>query len=244
MKKIDILGTEVTLGGREELFFAAAELIDKGGVIATVNPAILNSAASDTELRAALRGALAIPDGVGTSIAAFMLGERTSRFPGVELGEALLEVRPVRLGIVGGREGVAEAALENLTLRHPNVIPALARDGFSHSEEEISEAISDSRTELVFLCLGSPKQELFAKWLSGRHKGVLFISLGGSADIYSGLKKRCPRALRALRLEWAYRMAREPRRLAGLADIPSFFAKIIKQGKFERKIGKKVPKGY
>jgi N-acetylglucosaminyldiphosphoundecaprenol N-acetyl-beta-D-mannosaminyltransferase len=242
MIRIDMCGAPVTLGKRSELFALASRLIGKGGIIASANPEILASASENAELSAAMNGALCIPDGVGVRIGARLFGERTDVYPGVELAEDILDVREVRLAIVGGKVGVAEKALKNLSQRHPKVDPVLALDGYSHTLSDIERQLSAADADVVFLCLGAPKQELYAKALFSKMPKTLFLCLGGSADVYSGEKKRCPKLLRRLSLEWAYRMICEPRRILRAPKIVGFFVKIVKITKKRAKIGKKSPK--
>jgi N-acetylglucosaminyldiphosphoundecaprenol N-acetyl-beta-D-mannosaminyltransferase len=242
MRNIKMCGVAVTLGKRRELFALASALIGEGGVIDSANPEILAAASENEELSRAMNEALCIPDGVGVKIGARLLGERTDVYPGVELAEDIIDTEEVRLAIVGGKIGVAEKALRKLAQKHPKAQPVLALDGYSHALADIEEQIRISRADTVFLCLGSPKQELYARELYHRIPDALFLSLGGSADVYSGEKKRCPKLLRSLRLEWLYRIAREPRRISRMPKLLGFFIKIVKNPKKSEKIGKKSPK--
>ena len=242
MRRIEMCGVRVSVGKKEELFALASGLIGKGGIISSANPEILAAASESDELSCALNESVCIPDGVGVKIGAKILGEETEVYPGVELAEDILDVKAVRLAVIGGREGIAKRALENLSLKHPQVSPVLALDGYSHTIDDMEARLCEAAAEVVFLCLGSPKQELYAMALHGKMPSTLFLCLGGSADVYSGEKKRCPRLLRRLSLEWAYRMIREPKRIMRAPKILSFFEKIVKNEKKRSKLGKKSPK--
>ena len=242
MRRIEMCGVWVTLGEKTELLTLARSLIGKGGIISSANPEILAAASKSAELSGALNSSLCIPDGVGVRIGAGIIGEKTEVYPGVELAEDILGDVPVRLAIVGGRAGIAEKALANLSQKHRKILPVLALDGYSHTLGDIEMSLCEALADVVFLCLGSPKQELYASALHAKMPRTLFLCLGGSADVYSGEKKRCPRILRRLSLEWAYRMIREPRRIMRAPLIVTFFIKIVKIKKKNAKIGKKSPK--
>jgi N-acetylglucosaminyldiphosphoundecaprenol N-acetyl-beta-D-mannosaminyltransferase len=217
-----LFGIEIAVGKREELLTRAAELIFKGGRISTVNPEIMRDSMYNPALRSALSGSLNIPDGIGIKRALSMKGIKTDVYPGVELGERLLDQAPLRLGIVGGREGVAERAMDNLLLRHPTVTAAFAECGYDIDFHSVAKKIFDTAPDIVMVCLGSPKQELFIENMSKYSDKVLFIGLGGSVDIYSEEKKRAPEAVRLVGCEWLYRMAKEPKRLCRLPKLADF----------------------
>lgn len=233
----------IAVGSKEELYSRASALIGRGGAISTVNPEILANAVREAELKSALAESLCIPDGIGVELALRRLGRKTERFPGVELGEALLEGdKCVRLGIIGGREGVAVRALEELTAKHRNVIPEFALSGYGIDKKMVGELLSNVRPDIVFVCLGSPAQEIFIKDVRRFSEKTLFIALGGSVDIYSGEKRRAPMPFRVLGLEWAWRIMLEPKRLARVPNILRFYVNLSKSSRKSGKIGKKLPK--
>lgn len=239
----NLFDINIAVGSREELYSRCTALMKNGGAISTVNPEILANAKNSLELKAALSDSLCIPDGIGVELALRRLGCKTERFPGVELGEALLEGEScVRLGIIGGRSGVAEKALEQLTLKHRNVIPEFAICGFGLDKGRVETLISKSHPDVVFVCLGSPMQELFIKEIRKFSEKTLFVALGGSVDIYSGEKRRAPRIFRAVGLEWAWRIMIEPKRLKRVPNMLRFYVNAAKMSKKSGKIGKKTPK--
>ena len=243
MQKVKIFGVDVLAGKREELFGAAAELIGIGGAISTVNPEILANSLENDELRSALCDSLCIPDGVGVEMTLRRLGDLAERFPGVELGEALLSVFAVRLGIIGGREGVAERAAKNLAEKYPSSSPVMTISGYGINNEDVIAAIREAKPDVVFVCLGSPKQEIFIKEIKDSCDGVLFVALGGAVDVYSGDKKRAPRLFRALRCEWLYRIIKEPSRIKRLPKLVRYVRESRKKYGFHKKLGKIFKKG-
>ncbi len=219
---------ELITGTREELLSTVTALIGKGGAVTTFNSEIAYDSLKNAELRVALDRSVCIPESFGIELALTLRGIRTAIFPGVELGEAVLDVVPVSLGIIGGAPGVARLALAKLSEKHKLVTPLFAMDGYSYTESAVGEVLEEEKPDLVFVCLGSPVQEVFINKIRKYSEKTLFIALGGSADIYSGLKSRAPAVFRALRLEWAYRMIREPKRLRRLPKLFLFAYKSLR----------------
>ena len=237
-----LFGINIAVGKREELLLKCVELIGKGGAISTVNPEILYDSLRNPDLHLALCESLCIPDGAGVENAIRRQGVFCERLPGVELGEEMLEKKVATLGIIGGKEGVAKAAMERLVMRHKNVIPEFAVSGYDIDCSAFEKMLSEKRPDIVFVCLGSPKQELFIKRMRCVSKKTLFVALGGSVDVYSGKKQRAPKFLRSLNCEWIYRMIREPERIKRLPKLFGFMFNIVKKEKFRVKIGKKTQK--
>jgi N-acetylglucosaminyldiphosphoundecaprenol N-acetyl-beta-D-mannosaminyltransferase len=118
----------------------------------------------------------------------------------------------------GGQPGVAERVIANLK----KTIPSLQIAGWysapymdQGTEEDVDgiRAINESGADVVWICLGCPKQELWM-WQHRRQlKAAVLLSVGMAFDIVAGTKKRAPRLLRNNGLEWLYRLMVEPRRL-------------------------------
>lgn len=238
----EIFGVRIAAGSREETIEKCASLIGKGGAISTVNPEILYDSLKNNELREALCDSLCIPDGVGVESVIRKRGIFCEKLPGVELGEELLKVKPVKLGIIGGKEGVAERALEQLVMKYGNVIPEFAICGYEIDFEKTKIMLSETDADIVFVCLGSPMQELFIKEMKPFAKKTLFVALGGSVDIYSKEKKRAPKFLRRIKCEWLYRMMSEPKRLKRFPKLIGFTLKSFENRQNRVKICKKTPK--
>ena len=242
-RNCSLFGINIAVGTKNELYGRCAGMIGRGGAISTVNPEIMSNSLKLPELREALSSSLCIPDGIGIELALRMKGCKSERFPGVDLARALLEgERCVHLGIIGGKEGIAESAMQMLVMKHRNVIPEFSVCGYGIDYGTVSNLLSEVRPDVVFVCLGSPMQELFIKRMQPSSPRTLFIALGGSADIYSGEKERAPSFICSLGLEWAWRMIREPKRLKRLPAILSFYVNLAKNHRKSVKIGKKAQK--
>jgi beta-1,4-glucosyltransferase len=161
---------------------------------------------------------LLLNDGVALDIAALL--RRGIRFPenlnGTDFTPAFLGAldRTARVYLLGGRPGVAQSAAEALT-RYPHVEVCGQMDGYSIWKDEaaVIREINAARPDVLLVALGNPRQE---EWIL-RHREALEVPLifavGALFDFLSGTAPRAPQLVRRVRLEWAYRLAHEPRRL-------------------------------
>ncbi len=217
---------------REEAARAGARLLeeDRFHYVVTPNPEFLLAAEKDPDFRRVLNGAdLALPDGIGVVYSAKIMGRPLkARVPGIEFAEdmlACLDERGGRLFLLGARPGVAEKAGENILARYPNITLCGTQDGYFRDEETVLLKVAAARPDLLFVCLGAPKQE---KWMArwGRHTGArLAIGLGGALDVFAGNVERAPESWQKLGLEWAYRLKKEPQRAGRMARLPLVLVK-------------------
>ena len=235
MQKVQILDTQITDISMEEALERAEELIisGKGGKIFTPNATMLENAKKDTEFSKILNSSsFSLCDGIGASIASFILGKgRIRRICGVEFGERLARLcaeKGYSLYLLGGETGIAERAARNLIKRYPDLKIAGTHGGFFEEEWRVVSEISLSGAQVLFVCLGSPKQEKFIYYNQKYLSDVLMLGLGGSLDIYAEKKKRAPVFFRKTGLEWAYRIAKEPQRLKKVKLI-SFICSVVSE---------------
>lgn len=232
----DIGPVSVSALGHERALERVAELLDRDGrrVVAFCNAHTVNLARRDPAFRAALAGAVVLNDGVGLDLARRLL--HGSRFPanlnGTDFTPALLEAapRPLRLFLLGSPPGVAERAAAAIAARFPRHRIAGVRDGFFDPADgrAVAEAIAATGADLVLAGMGQPRQELWAAEHAAA-TGALVMCIGAYLDFAAGAVPRAPGWARALRVEWVYRLAREPRRLAGryLLGNPRFVCGIV-----------------
>lgn len=199
-------------------------------VIFTPNPIMVQNAKSDREFLDILGSSdYNVPDGNGIILASRLLKTPIpERICGIELAESMLDLASKQeLGVFlyGGKPGIAELAGEKLTEKYPRLKISGTAHGY-HSEEEnhtIIDKINASGASLLFVCLGSPKQE---KWIHQNEKNMsgvlLFMGLGGSLDVWSGNVARAPKVMRNHGTEWVWRMAKSPKKLKDLPKLVSF----------------------
>lgn len=135
-----------------------------------------------------------------------------------------------RVFLLGGRPGVAQAAAEAIH-RFSQVYIAGHADGYSIWEDEagVIQQINRAKPDILLVALGNPLQE---EWILRNRTSLqvpLILAVGAWFDFISGHTPRAPHMLRRLRLEWAYRLMREPRRLTGryTVGILRFFSMAI-----------------
>ncbi len=170
-------------------------------------------------------------DGLALDIAAFL--RFGAFFPenlnGSDLTPAFLSQldQDARVYLLGGRPSAVEAAAKVFDDFSQLQITGYS-DGYSiwDNEAAVIEKISQAKPDILLVALGNPLQE---EWIL-RNRDTLDVSLilavGAVFDFVSGFKQRAPKVLRVMRLEWAYRLALEPRRLFGryTIGIARFFA--------------------
>lgn len=211
---------------------------DRARVVHFVHPHALNVAAGDAELRGRYARADAVlPDGVGLRLGARLLGHALPHnLNGTDLlpllcARAAAAGRP--LALVGAAPGVADACAERLRAATPGLEIPLTSHGFLDDEASaaLAQRIGALAAPVVLVGMGTPLQE---RWV-WRHLagvgGATALTVGGLFDFFSGRVPRAPMVLRELGLEWAFRLAQEPRRLARryLAGNPLFLARVVRQ---------------
>lgn len=204
--------------------------------VAWLNAHCSNVAVTDAEYRSALRRFLLLPDGVGVDLAALV--EHGRRFPdnlnGTDFVPDLLRhvTRPLKVALIGAEQGVAEraaAALARLAPQHE--ISALSHGFFAPAEEAVILArLASWRPDILLVAMGVPRQEIFIGSRIDATHCTLAFGVGALFDFQAGSIRRAPAFMRALRLEWLYRLAREPVRLwrRYLVGNPTFVFRILR----------------
>lgn len=215
---------------------------DKLKTIYTPNTEIVMAAKDDRDIRDIINdGDLVTPDGIG-----LIYGSRIKKKPlkervtGFDLSIKILEIaneKGYSLFLLGGKEGVAKAAGENIIKKYPNIKLVGYHHGYfkgshighNNHEEELSiiHRINEVKPDIIFAGLGFPKQEIWIDANKNRLKGKVIIGNGGTMDILSGNAKRAPEVFQKLGLEWLYRLIKEPSRIRRQMVIPKFMLYIL-----------------
>ena len=234
--KTEILGVRFDDLTQQEAAQQGRQLLeeDKFHYVVTPNPEFLLAAEKDPEFRRVLNAAdLVLPDGIGVVYSAKILGTPLKeRVPGIEFAEAMLSAlndMGGRLYLLGAKPGVAEEAGRRICARYPALVLCGTHDGYFKDEQAILPEIAAAKPDLLFVCLGAPKQE---KWMArwGQHTGAkLAIGLGGCLDVFAGNVERAPERWQKLGLEWAYRLKKEPKRIGRMAKLPLVLVKAAGQ---------------
>lgn len=227
--RIDVLGVEFDNLTLAEAVDRAQALAGGEGFhyVVTPNPEIVMTAQKDPAFQKVLSVAdLVLPDGIGVIKAAAILGRPLKeRVPGIDVAAALMGRMAgsgTRLFLLGAKPGVAEAAAEKLRAAYPGLQICGTHDGYFQDDAPVVEAIRAARAEVVFVCLGAPKQEFWMARNGPETGAKLMLGLGGVLDVFAGAVERAPERWQRMGLEWLYRLIREPSRIGRMARLPLF----------------------
>ena len=225
--RIDVLGVGFDNLTMAEAVERGMELVRSPGphYVVTPNPEIVEVCREDSGARAAVNGAdLVLPDGIGVIKGAAMLGTPLKeRTPGVEFATHLMDKLAAEgksLYLLGAKPGVAEQAGAKLAAAHPGLRIAGTHDGYFKEDQPVVDEIRAACADVVFVCLGAPKQEFWMARCGPLTGAKLAIGLGGSLDVFAGVVERAPEGWQKLGMEWLYRLIREPKRLGRMIKLP------------------------
>lgn len=232
--RVDILGVGFDNISKQEAVEHAYAIQSqhKAYYVVTPNPEIVMLARENEDMRSAAQDAeLVIADGIGIIYGAKILGTpMTERIPGIDFSTALMEKMEQEgrsVFLFGSKPGVADKAAENLAKRFPGLKFVGTNDGYFTDDAPIIEKINDAKPDLLFVCLGAPKQE---KWMRSHAAELdvgLMIGAGGSLDVFAGVVERAPEAWQKMGLEWLYRLLKEPSRIGRMMRLPKFLLLVI-----------------
>lgn len=157
-------------------------------------------------------------DGMGAVKAARIKGAKdVCKIAGCELWLKIIERHHADKSfyLVGGKQQVIDATVDKLRAEFPGINIVGYRNGYFSGDEEMAATVDDialKKPDVVFVAMGSPKQELFMEQMRQRHDAI-YQGLGGSFDVYTGNVKRAPRWWIDHNLEYAYRLIKEPKRI-------------------------------
>lgn len=231
-RQAEVLGVPVSVC--EDVLAAAVALYEErgGGQIVTLNAEMTMAALADSALASAIRGAdLVIPDGAGVVWALGRQGIRVRRAPGIELARQLLEHAAAegwRVALVGASPQVLEQLCHKLAREIPGLQLVVAIHGYSDPRAwpALEESLLSMHPDLTLVALGVPRQELWIQSLPRPLYG-LWMGVGGSFDVWAGTKKRAPRWMGQIHLEWLYRLLQEPSRWRRMLALPAFVRAVL-----------------
>ena len=213
--------------------------------VAFLNAHCANVARRDTAYYDALATAdMVLPDGIGVELAGKMQGRRfVANLNGTDFTPALLRqaaARGLTVFLLGGKPGVADGAADALCLKIPGLRVVGTRDGFGGMADERAaiSAINAARPDILLVAMGVPKQDLWLARNAHRLDARITLGVGALFDFLSGRVARAPLAVRKIKCEWIWRLAMEPRRMAGryIVGNATFLAQAAKAaaGKADR----------
>jgi UDP-N-acetyl-D-mannosaminouronate:lipid I N-acetyl-D-mannosaminouronosyltransferase len=171
-------------------------------------------------------------DGAGVVMALRRSGhENVCKIPGCELWLKLVArfYKERAFYLVGGKQEVIEETVVKLQSEYAGIRIVGYRNGYLQTEEERQTLMDDmavKKPDVVFVAMGSPKQELLMEEMLERHRAI-YQGLGGSFDVYTGRVKRAPKWWLKHNLEFAYRLLQEPKRIKRQIHLVSFFFRYV-----------------
>ncbi len=231
--RIDVLGVGFDNVTMREAVDQGMALLHAEGThyVVTPNPEIVEVCRENPAAKQAVNGAdLVLPDGIGVIKGAAMLGTPLKeKTPGIEFAAHLMERMAGEgksLYLLGAKPGVAETAAKNLAAQYPGLVIAGTHDGYFKEDGPVVESIRQSSADVVFVCLGAPKQELWMAKNGPATGAHLLCGLGGSLDVFAGVVERAPKFWSDHGLEWFYRLCKEPRRIGRMMKLPLFLVHV------------------
>lgn len=204
------------------------------GILVAINAEKILHATDQT--RSIINRNIGYCDGVGAVMALKKRGYNdVVKIPGCELWLkiiASLYKEGKTFYLVGGKQEVIEQTVDKLKTDFPGIQIVAYRNGYIKTNEERSTLIEDiaqKKPDVVFVAMGSPKQELLMEEMLQRHAAI-YQGLGGSFDVYTGNVKRAPKWWVDHSLEWAYRLVKQPSRIKRQIHLVRFLL-LVKLGR-------------
>lgn len=241
MQKITIRGIDFDNVSMEEALSLVEKALEenKQTAVFTPNAEIAQLAAEQKEIRDLLcRADLLLPDGAGIILASEILKTPLKeKVAGVDFGEKILSLasrKGYSVFFLGGKPGVAALAAQKKKITHPTLDIAGTENGYFQKEGDENDAvlrkINESGAQILFVCFGAPAQE---QWIDKNRTSLphakLLIGLGGSLDVYAGIVRRAPNIFIRARMEWLYRLLKEPRRAGRMMRLPKYVLGVYKE---------------
>lgn len=220
--RINFFGVNLDIITMQETLERISKFIkNKEGVQhVVVNVAKLVYAQKDTQLREIINSCPLINvDGAGVILGAKFLGINIpERVAGIDLMEKLIEYsaqKGYRPYFFGASEEIVKSVVEIYKEKYPQLEIAGYRNGYYNEDEEadVVENVKNSKADILFVAMGSPKKEIFLSKYSKVMEVPFTMGVGGSFDVVAGKVQRAPEWMQKTHSEWIYRLIQEPKRM-------------------------------
>lgn len=226
---------QILLGGVEVYPFTSAEELIS---YVSGHPAILVAINAEKilhatdELKAIYNRNLGYSDGAGAVLALKKKGHQNAcKIAGCELWLKIIErySREKSFYLVGGKPEVIEETIQKLRKDFPRINIVGYRDGYlkGNDDETLIADIAEKKPDVVFVAMGSPKQELLMERMQRQHPEAIYQGLGGSFDVYTGRVERAPEWWIRHNLEFAYRLIKQPSRIKRQIHLVRFLFRVL-----------------
>ena len=222
-----IINNKRTFGFKNKEQFLSL-IKDEKVILIALNAEKLNT--TNARLDALINDNIGYPDGIGAVWALKRKGLNSTKIAGAEFWLNIISKfqQSKSFYLIGASQEVIEKTVTKLNSDFPDINLKGYRNGFlkDNDKQEIIKDLKEKKPDIVFVAMGSPKQEFLMEEFMKSHP-ALYMGLGGSFDVYSGLKKRAPKIYQNLGLEWFYRLLKEPTRVSRQVSLVKFFFRII-----------------
>lgn len=214
MNKVSLNGVEVFPFDSEQQLLSHVDR--HKGILVAINAEKILHATDQT--RDIINRNIGYCDGAGAMLAVKQKGYKNAcKIPGCELWLKIVSrfYQEKSFYLVGGKQEVIDETVTKLKTEYPNIHITGYRNGYIRTEKEHKALIDDivaKKPDVVFVAMGSPKQELLMEEIQKRHDAI-FQGLGGSFDVYTGHVERASKWWSEHNLEFAYRLLKEPKRI-------------------------------
>ncbi|EII2401665.1 WecB/TagA/CpsF family glycosyltransferase [Vibrio parahaemolyticus] len=200
---------------------AVDSILHQGNVVSgfavAVNAEKIVSSYEKADVKRILESAsIRYPDGAGVSLVMSKRGCPSARIPGCDLWLELMKGAAqlnVPVFIVGAKPEVNQQTVDKLKQKlNVNVVDAC--DGYFKDEAELINRIKESQAKVITVALGSPRQENFINKCREVYPDAFYMGVGGTYDVFTDRVKRAPQWAQKYNLEWFYRLACQPTRIA------------------------------
>jgi len=214
-------------------------LIEKktnGNYILAINPEKVITLQKEFHLKQVFENAaLLIPDGIGVVLAMrWLFSLPAKRVPGADLMRNICKVaanKGYRIFIYGSKEAINKRAKEKLKFLYPGISIVGRCNGYIQKErmDKLINDINSSEADILFVGLGSPKQEKWVQEYLPKLNVKVCQGVGGTLDTITGDTKRAPWYFQKAGVEWFYRLIKDPKRFRRQAILPVFTIRVIKE---------------
>jgi N-acetylglucosaminyldiphosphoundecaprenol N-acetyl-beta-D-mannosaminyltransferase len=240
IKRVRILGIPVDyvdMKGSLDFVDSAISNNELQQYILAINPEKVIGLQHDSLLRSmSEKAALLIPDGIGIVLAMrWLYGLPATRVPGSELMPGICReatIKGYKIFLYGSKEDVNKSAVEKLQSTYPGIRIVGRANGYLEEDQmpNLIKEINESGADILFVALGSPKQEQWIQAYLPKLNVKVCQGIGGTLDTIAGRVKRAPTFFRWAGLEWLYRLMMEPKRIRRQIVLPIFALKVFKEG--------------
>ncbi|MBM7709071.1 WecB/TagA/CpsF family glycosyltransferase [Enterococcus lemanii] len=209
--------------------------------VITANPEIFIKSLSEQEITEILNSpeSSIVADGIAIVQGARFLGiPIPNRITGIDLTTNLLDAlhqKKGKLYLLGAASDVMEKLVQRIEEQYSGIELVGFHDGYSFDEAAVTAEILKKQPDLCLVALGVPRQEKLIHKIYPHAKKGVFIGVGGTFDVLSGTKKRAPQFFIKFRLEWLYRITKEPWRLKRFADNNLRFVGVLVKTRIQSK---------